>query len=1277
MKKMTTTRFIACWLCLCPVLCMAQDRYNDSLALVALYSATDGANWTNTWDLTQAIDSWYGVNLNGNERVNYLDLSGNQLSGNMPPEIGNLTDLGGLYLHGNNLTGNIPTAIGNLTGLYTLNLSFNQLAGNIPVEVMTLSTNLGWLYLGNNQFNGSIPPQFGNMTNLVVLGLEYNELSGNIPPEIGDMTDLQGLNLSANQLSGSIPPEFGNLTNLQHLYLTYNQLTGSIPSEIGNLTNLISLYLYHNQLTGSIPTTIGNLTNLKILSAYRNQLTGNIPATIGNMTNLGEILLASNELNGSIPATIGDLDSLTALVLSDNQLTGNVPPTLGNLSKLTGLFLNTNELTGSIPVELGNLTKLTGLVLYDNELTGSIPAELGNLTNLIDLNLSSNQLTGDIPTTIESLINLEHLVLYHNQLTGSIPAMVGDLTNLKSLWISANNLTDTIPNLGNLTQLERLDLAYNELSGNFPDIGSYNLKVLAFQSNQITGNIPSIIGSLTGLTYFSIADNQISGNIPDFSTSPGLLILHYYNNRFSHEDIATNHNSNSFVSDFAYASQYYGNEQFHTDTIGKKVVLAPDPPIPYDAPSIIWLQNGWYKTFAYTLNDTTYTIASLDTTDIGAYQYRFIDSTLTPLVEFYSLPVNNYVDGLDLEGEPITQGELIIEYGIEKSQLEIDSIRNELSTDYGGIILDSCGCKVKLNLWKFGEDNIDLVREKISIDGVHERRTSSTEIDGNRNNLFVPDYTEAEYIFIGESVNNPNDTTKVVVGLIDTGINVYHNAVYDNLWNNPIEKNGIPGIDDDQNGYVDDVYGYDFIRDSLMHDAHGHGTKVGGIITANTPEDMDIQVMPVRAFNEDGRGSLFDMLCGLYYAIENGADIINISAGYRGEKSTIFQRALQYGRNNDVIFVVAAGNDTLDLNRVNYWPATFARDTILENTVISVTAIDSTYQLLEYANYGDTTVMIAAFGQNVLAPAGYDLESFDYIGGTSASTPIISLALGMEKIKYPNKSRVALYNDFLNNADISADLMGLVEEGRMLNFQTRQLSKLKVFLEGALLNTNSTNNPEMRTNLNQRGLLPGQNPLSPVSTPTPPGQPYIIAPWNYTGTEWGSTDYYMDDRVDWVLVSLRTEKESSTEIYRTAAQVKKNGTVEFYRPIMDLTGIADSVYIVVEHRNHMAVMSPEKIPIYDGRFVYDFTIEDSFRNSAAIGQVEIAPGIWAMIVGDGSQENDFPYYDINGNDKAIWVNENGNYDQYTPSDYDMNGDVNGNDKAIWVLKTGLFNQVPK
>ena len=213
----------------------ANQISSEREALIALYQATNGDQWRNktNWCTDEPLGTWYGVTTDEQGHVTSLSLSANHLSGEIPAEIGNLT-------------------------------------------------NLTWLQLGGNQLTGEIPTWIGNLTNLTYLSLDINYLSGEIPAEIGNLTNLTTLDLRSNNLSGEIPAEIGNLTNLTILWLNNNQLSGEIPATIGNLTNLTSLDLSSNQLSGEIPATIGNLTNLTSLNLRNNQLSGEIPASLKN-----------------------------------------------------------------------------------------------------------------------------------------------------------------------------------------------------------------------------------------------------------------------------------------------------------------------------------------------------------------------------------------------------------------------------------------------------------------------------------------------------------------------------------------------------------------------------------------------------------------------------------------------------------------------------------------------------------------------------------------------------------------------------------------------------------------------------------------------------------------------------------------------------------------------------------------------------------------------------------------------------------------------------------
>jgi len=325
---------------------------SERAALIALYNATNGDNWSNNrgwktsplhsdgFTMPGTEDSWFGISIRENH-VWRIALGANQLSGSIPPELGNLSDLYKLDLNSNYLNGSIPPELGNLRNLEELWLYTNPLSGSIPLELGKLR-NLIYLVLVHNQLSGSIPPELGNLSNLKYLSLYSNQLSGSIPPELGNLRNLQTLSLPYNQLSGSIPPELGNLSNLQEFFLHSNQLNGSIPPELGNFSNLHYLFLNHNQLSGSIPPELGNLSNLIELHLNSNQLSGSIPPELGNLSNLEYLLLFRNQFSGSIPPELGNLSKLKALHLSDNQLSGNIPTSLTNLTNLEHLYIDNN-----------------------------------------------------------------------------------------------------------------------------------------------------------------------------------------------------------------------------------------------------------------------------------------------------------------------------------------------------------------------------------------------------------------------------------------------------------------------------------------------------------------------------------------------------------------------------------------------------------------------------------------------------------------------------------------------------------------------------------------------------------------------------------------------------------------------------------------------------------------------------------------------------------------------------------------------------------------------
>ena len=241
-----------------------EDYPAERAALTALYNATDGWSWKDNtnWLSDLPLAEWYGVQTDANGSVTALDLSINDLSGEIPPELGGLSNLVELWLYHNDLSGEIPPELGGLASLEILFMSGNELTGEIPEELANL-TNLVGLVLDNNQLTGEIPWWLGTFTNLQTLNLDANEFFGSIPTELANLENLENLRLRENWLSGEIPPEFGILANLSVLDLGSNYLTGSVPAEFGGLSNLGVLNLRGNELSGCVPGILRDQLDMK------------------------------------------------------------------------------------------------------------------------------------------------------------------------------------------------------------------------------------------------------------------------------------------------------------------------------------------------------------------------------------------------------------------------------------------------------------------------------------------------------------------------------------------------------------------------------------------------------------------------------------------------------------------------------------------------------------------------------------------------------------------------------------------------------------------------------------------------------------------------------------------------------------------------------------------------------------------------------------------------------------------------------------------------------
>ncbi|KAG6692159.1 hypothetical protein I3842_10G099500 [Carya illinoinensis] len=239
-----------------------------------------------------------------------------------------------LYLSMNPLNGVLPNSIGNhLIFLEQLDLTGCNIKGNIPIDIGNLSR-LTYMSLGDNDISGPIPTTIGRLSMLERLGLFDNRLIGPIPSDISYLGRLGDLDLAGNKLSGQIPESIINMTSLRFLNLAFNQLTSRIPSSLWS---------------GSLSLDIGNMKVLTILNLSRNQLSGHIPETMGGLISLVNLSLAVNRLEGSIPISFGGLVSLELLDLVGNNLSGEIPKSLEVLRYLKYLNVSYNKLRGEIP----------------------------------------------------------------------------------------------------------------------------------------------------------------------------------------------------------------------------------------------------------------------------------------------------------------------------------------------------------------------------------------------------------------------------------------------------------------------------------------------------------------------------------------------------------------------------------------------------------------------------------------------------------------------------------------------------------------------------------------------------------------------------------------------------------------------------------------------------------------------------------------------------------------------------------------------------------------
>lgn len=273
----------------------------------------------------------------------------------------------------------------------------------------------------------------------------------------------------------------------------------------------------------------------------------------------------------------------------------------------------------------------------------------------------------------------------------------------------------------------------------------------------------------------------------------------------------------------------------------------------------------------------------------------------------------------------------------------------------------------------------------------------------------------------------------VVVAVIDTGVNYTHSDLAANMWKNAREANGVAGVDDDGNGFVDDIYGYDFVnRDGDPKDDQSHGSHVSGTIggvgndgTGIVGVNWKVSLMAIKFLGRDGSGTVEGAVEAIDYAVKMGAHVINASWG-GPENSQLLANAIARAGEKNVTFVAAAGNSGKDNDVVPHFPSNHE-----SNNIIAVAALNNTGRKPFFSNWGARKVHIAAPGEGVYS--SIHTQDYDVASGTSMATPHVVGAIALLLAKEPRLTPVEIRDRMIRTARPLKRWQGMTVSGGLVN----------------------------------------------------------------------------------------------------------------------------------------------------------------------------------------------------------------------------------------------------
>jgi thermitase len=271
------------------------------------------------------------------------------------------------------------------------------------------------------------------------------------------------------------------------------------------------------------------------------------------------------------------------------------------------------------------------------------------------------------------------------------------------------------------------------------------------------------------------------------------------------------------------------------------------------------------------------------------------------------------------------------------------------------------------------------------------------------------------------------------VAILDTGIDTDHPDLQGNVYKSEDKPNN--GKDDDKNGYVDDTYGYNTIKGKGSgEDDNGHGTHVSGIVAGRGNNDVGVsgtcwssKLLAVKFMNSKGKGSTSDAIEGIDYAVKQGFKIINCSFGSSSSSSGLHD-AVDYAQDHNTLLVVAAGNDSENIDKHPLYPASYT-----DSNILAVAASTNDDTLADFSNFGSTSVDVAAPGENIYST--YLGGGYRTLSGTSMAAPYAAGVAALLRKQESDATYGNLRYAIRHKVDKPAALNGKVAYDGRLNAQ--------------------------------------------------------------------------------------------------------------------------------------------------------------------------------------------------------------------------------------------------